>query len=440
LRLKKRKKTTHRQLMLLLRNIHIIAPSQPDLNGQNRDIFINSDGKIQHIASANSFIADAKTHVFDAPNAHVSIGWFDVGALTGDPGLEHRETLETVSQAAMSGGYTTLAPFPNTEPAVHSKSEILYIKNKTQSFLVDFKPIGALSVNTDGKDMAEMLDMRAAGAIAFSDGRRTIQDAGLMLRGLQYAKIFDGLVFNRPNDKSTSPHGQMHEGVMSTSLGLPGIPSMAEEMMVQRDLHLVRYADSRLHFHNLSAARSVALVRQAKEQGLRVTASVAALNLCFSDEILRGFDTNFKVMPPLREAEDIAALLEGLKDGTIDFITSNHAPIDEEGKNLEFAYADFGAIGLETTFGLINQFLHNQFTINDLVCFLAENSRRILDVPLPKIAEGELANLTIFDPSKEWTFTAKDIRSKSKNSPVIGDILRGSVLGVVNRGQYRIGQ
>jgi dihydroorotase len=425
--------------MLLLRNIHIIAPSQPDLDGQNRDIYINADGKIQNIATANSLIADKKTRVFDAPNAHVSIGWFDVGALTGDPGLEHRETLETVSQAAMSGGYTTLAPFPNTEPVVHSKSQILYIKNKTQSFLVDFKPIGALSINADGKDMAEMLDMRAAGAIAFSDGRRTIQDAGLMLRGLQYAKIFDGLVFNRPNDKSTSPHGQMHEGVMSTSLGLPGIPSMAEEMMVQRDLHLVRYADSRLHFHNLSTARSVALVRQAKEQGLRVTASVAALNLCFSDEILRGFDTNFKVMPPLREADDIAALMEGLKDGTIDFITSNHAPIDEEGKNLEFAYADFGAIGLETTFGLVNKFLHNRFTINDLVHFLAENSRRVLDLPLPKIAEGELANLTIFDPSKEWTFTAKDIRSKSKNSPVIGDILRGAVLGVVNRGQYKLG-
>jgi dihydroorotase len=425
--------------MLLLRNIHIIAPSQADLDGQNRDIFINAKGKIERIAAANSLNADAKTRVFDAPNAHLSVGWFDVGALTGDPGLEHRETLETVSQAAMAGGYTTLAPFPNTEPAVHSKSEILYIKNKTQSFLVDFKPIGALSVNTDGKDLAEMLDMRAAGAIAFSDGRRTIQDAGLMLRGLQYAKIFDGLVFNRPNDKSTSPHGQMHEGVISTSLGLPAIPSMAEEMMVQRDLHLVRYADARLHFHNLSTTRSVALVRQAKEQGLRVTASVAALNLCFSDDALSGFDTNFKVMPPLRERSDIEALIEGLADGTIDFITSNHTPIDEEGKNLEFAYADFGAIGLETTFGLVNQFLHNHFTINDLVGFLAEKPRRVLGLDLPKIEEGALANLTIFDPTTEWTFTTKHIRSKSKNSPLVGDILRGSVLGVVNRGQYFIG-
>jgi dihydroorotase len=424
--------------MLLLRNIHIIAPSQADLDGQNRDILINADGKIQSIAAAKSLIPNNKTRVFEALNAHVSIGWFDVGALTGDPGLEHRETLETVSQAAMAGGYTTLAPFPNTEPTVHSKSEILYIKNRTQTYLIDFQPIGALSINTDGKDMAEMLDMRAAGAIAFGDGRRTTQDAGLLLRGLQYAKIFDGVIFNRPNDKSTSPHGQMHEGVVSTSLGLPAIPSMAEEMMVQRDLHLVRYSDSRLHFHNLSAARSVALVRQAKEQGLRVTASVAALNLCFSDEILRGFDTNFKVMPPLREAEDIAALIEGLADGTIDFITSNHAPIDEEGKNLEFAYADFGAIGLETTFGLINKFLHNQFTINDLVRFFAENARRVLGLKIPVIAEGEMANLTIFDPATEWTFTTKDIRSKSKNSPLVGNTLRGSVLGVVNRGQFQI--
>jgi dihydroorotase len=425
--------------MLLLRNIHIIAPSQADLDGQNRDIFINADGKIARIAAANSLTPeDKKTRIFDVPNAHVSIGWFDVGALTGDPGLEHRETLETVSKAAMAGGFTTLAPFPNTEPVVHSKSEILYIKNRTQSYLVDFKPIGALSTNAEGKDLSEMLDMHAAGAIAFSDGRRTIQDAGLLLRGLQYAKIFDGLVFNRPNDKSTSPHGQMHEGVVSTSLGLPAIPSMAEEMMVQRDLHLVRYAAGRLHFHNLSAARSVALVRQAKEQGLRVTASVAALNLCFSDDILSGFDTNFKVMPPLREASDIAALIEGLADGTIDFITSNHAPIDEEGKNLEFAYADFGAIGLETTFGLVNKYLHKIFTINDLIKFLAENPRRVLNVDLPKIAEGEVANLTIFDPTKEWTFTAKDIRSKSKNSPLIGSILRGPILGVVNRGKFQM--
>jgi dihydroorotase len=424
--------------MLLLRNVHIIAPAQADLDGQNRDIHINADGKIERIATANSLKIKDNIRVFDVPNAHVSIGWFDVGALTADPGLEHRETLETVSQAAMAGGFTTLAPFPNTEPAVHSKSEILYIKNRTQSYLVDFQPIGALSTNCEGKDLAEMLDMRAAGAIAFGDGRRTTQDAGLLLRGLQYAKIFDGLIFNRPNDKSTSPHGQMHEGVVSTSLGLPAIPSMAEEMMVQRDLHLVRYSDSRLHFHNLSAARSVALVRLAKEQGLRVTASVAALNLCFSDEILRGFDTNFKVMPPLREAEDIAALIEGLADGTIDFITSNHAPIDEEGKNLEFAYADFGAIGLETTFGLINKYLHNQFTINDLVRFFAENSRRVLGLEIPKIAEGELANLTIFDPSTEWIFTAKDIRSKSKNSPLIGAILRGPILGVVNRKQFQI--
>ncbi len=424
--------------MLLLRNIHIIAPSQADLDGQNRDIFINAKGKIERIAVANSLVADAKTRVFDAPNAHVSMGWFDVGALTGDPGLEHRETLETVSQAAIAGGYTTLAPFPNTEPAVHSKSEILYIKNRTQSYLIDFQPIGALSTDANGKDLAEMLDMRAAGAIAFGDGRRTTQDAGLLLRGLQYAKIFDGLVFNRPNDKSTSPHGQMHEGVVSTSLGLPAIPSMAEEMMVQRDLHLVRYADARLHFHNLSTALSVALVRQAKAQGLRVTASVAALNLCFTDDILRGFDTNFKVMPPLREASDRDALIAGLADGTIDFITSNHAPIDEEGKNLEFAYADFGAIGLETTFGLVNQFLHKYFTINDLVRFLAENPRRVLGLKMPLIAEGELANLTIFDPTTEWTFTAKDIRSKSKNSPLIGSILRGPILGVVNRGQFQI--
>ena len=424
--------------MLLIRNAHLVTPSQTDLDGQLRDIFINADGIIQDIAEPYSLKLPKDTQLIDVENIHISIGWCDVGTLTGDPGFEHREDLQSVTQAAMAGGYTTLAPFPNTDPVVHSKSEILYIKNKTQTYLVDFQPIGAISVKTEGKDIAEMLDMKAAGAIAFSDGKKAIQDAGLLLRALQYAKIFDGLIINRPNDKTVSPQGQMHEGDVSTSLGLSAIPSMAEELMIQRDLHLVRYADGRLHFHNISTARSVALIRQAKAQGLKVTASVAALNLCFSDDILRGFDTHYKVMPPLREASDIKELINGLIDGTIDFISSNHAPIDEEGKNLEFTYADFGAIGLETTFGLINKHLHNSLTINDLVQLIAVNPRRVLGLDIPTIAVGTLANLTLFNPSLEWTFETKNIQSKSKNTPLIGSVLRGYVLGVVNQKQCKI--
>jgi dihydroorotase len=401
--------------MLLLKKVTIVT-ANPDLNGQTLDVYINEKGIIETIGKDIS--APKNTTVFEREGTHVSIGWVDVGTQTGDPGFEHREDLNSVTKAAMAGGFTTICPFPNTNPTIQSKSEVLYIKNKTQDYLVDFQPIGALSEEIKGKNIAEMLDMHHAGAIAFSDGKKTAQEGGLILRGMQYAKIFDGLVMNFPYDKSVSPNGQMHEGLTSTSLGLSGIPSMAEELMVQRDLQLLEYANSRLH--------------------LQVTASVAALNLCFSDEILRGFDSNFKVLPPLREQNDIDALVKGLKDGTIDFISTNHTPIDIEGKDLEFPYADFGAITLESAFGLINNALHNKLKINELVHFFTINARRLLGLEIPQIKERTMANLTIFNPTEEWTFTEHDIHSKSKNAPALGKILRGRVYGVVNNGKIKM--
>jgi dihydroorotase len=421
--------------MLLLRKVTIVT-TNPDLNGQMLDVFINEKGIIETIGKDIS--PTKNTTVFEREGTHVSIGWVDVGTQTGDPGFEHREDLNSVTKAAIAGGFTTICPFPNTNPTIQSKSEILYIKNKTQDYLVDFQPIGALSEETKGKNIAEMLDMHHAGAIAFSDGKKTAQEGGLILRGMQYAKIFDGLVMNFPYDKSVSPHGQMHEGLTSTSLGMSGIPSLAEELMVQRDLQLLAYADSRLHLHNISTETSVDMVRKAKKQGLKVTASVTALNLCFSDEILRGFDSNFKVLPPLRAQNDIDALVKGLKDGTIDFISTNHTPIDIEGKDLEFPYAEFGAVTLESAFGLINFYLHKKININELVDFLSIKARTILGLDMPEIKEGNKANLTIFNPTEEWTFTEKDIQSKSKNAPALGKILRGRVLGVVNNGQFKI--
>jgi dihydroorotase len=419
--------------MLLLKNVKIVAPTS-DLDGQISDILINKNGVIElmglHLAVTKG------TTIFDKEGTCVSIGWFDLGVLTGDPGFEHREDLASTAKAAMAGGFTAVAPFPNTNPVVQSKSEILYIKNKTQSYLVDFYPIGAVSEDCKGKDIAEMVDMHHAGAIAFSDGRKPLQDGGLLLRGVQYAQIFDGLVFNFPFDKTIAPHGQMHEGMTSTSLGLPAIPSLAEELMVQRDLQLIQYADARLHFHNISTARSCEFIRNAKKQGLKVTASVAAMNLCFDNTALSHFNTNFKVMPPLREKMDIDALIKALKDGTIDFINSNHTPIDNEGKDLEFPYAEFGAIGLETAFPMVNQALHKKVTINQLVENFAIKARKILDLKIPEISEGEKANLTIFNPNTEWTFTENDIFSKSKNTPLVGEILRGRVEGVVNNGQF----
>jgi dihydroorotase len=370
--------------------------------------------------------------------ACVSAGWFDVGVQAGDPGYEHREDLDSVTEAAAIGGYTSIATQPNTKPAIHSKSEILYIKNKNLYSLVEILPIGALSVDCAGKDIAEFYDMHYAGAVAFSDGAKSVQDAGLMLRALQYARGIEALVINYPNTKSIAPQGQMHEGIVSTSLGLTGLPAMAEELMIQRDLHLVAYSDGRLHFANISTTRAVELVREAKRQGLRVTASVAALNLAFTDETLTTFDANLKVLPPLRTQQDVDALLEGLADNTIDFIASNHVPLDEEVKNLEFSYADFGAIGLQTTFALSNFVLHKKLTISQIIHKIALAPRQVLGFELPKIEVGEKANLTLFNPDEIFVLQEKAILSKSKNSPLVGKLLRGKVLGVINRGQAKI--
>ena len=416
-------------MLLLLKNVRITGGKEEKAP---QDILIR-DGVIEAIGA---HLPDTKgAEVWDWPNACVSPGWFDAGVQACDPGFEHREDLLSAAQAAAAGGYTAVASFPNTHPAIHSKSEILYVKNKTAASPVTFHPIGAISQGCEGKDLAEMFDMYTAGAIAFSDGRKAVQDAGLLLRALLYAKAFNGLVINEPHHKTIASGGQMHEGLVSTSLGLKGVPALAEEIMVQRDLSLLEYAHGRLHLHLLSTAKSVALVRAAKKAGLPVTASVAVANLCFTDEKLAGFDSNWKVLPPLRSRADTDALIEGLRDGTIDFISSNHTPWDEESKNLEFPYADFGMIGLETTFALCRTWLHQELPLPVLIEKLALAPRRIFGIEAPVIQPGARAELTVFDPDAEWVFRENDIRSRSRNTPFVGQTFRGKVLGIIHNRQ-----
>ena len=420
--------------MLLIKNATIVDPTSK-LNGKKRDILINKKGLIESIKSN---IKAVKVEVFDAKNACVSLGWVDVGTQVGDPGFEHREDLESIVKSAASGGYTAIVPHPNTMPTIHSKSEINYLKKKTEQDIVDVFPIGAISRDCEGKDITEMYDMHASGAVAFSDGQKTIQNSGLMMRALQYVKAFDGLVMNHPQDAALAIDGQMHEGMISTSLGMKGMPSIAEELMVQRDLYLAEYTDSKLHLLNISTERSVNLLKDAKSKGIDVTASVPILNLIFDETAIAEFDPNYKVKPPLREKSDIRALKKGVKNGTIELITSNHTPLDEEAKNLEFPYADFGIIGLETTYSLCNTFLNDILEIEDMVTILAFNPRKLLNLPQPSIEEGVMANLTIFDPNLEWTFSQKDIQSKSKNTPFVDHEFKGKVLGVVNNGKYHL--
>lgn len=417
-------------MQILFKGVKIIQ-AQSEWHLQQVDLYVE-DGNIKSIAK--HIKPTANMQVIVAEDLHVSAGWFDVGTQVGDPGFEHRETIESANAAATFGGYTALAVMPNTIPVSHSKTEILYLKKQSEDCVVHFYPLGAISQNVKGQEISEMYDMNRAGAIGFTDGKYSLAHTGLMLRALEYVQPFDGLVLNHPNDALLSEQGQMHEGVMSTSLGMKGIPSIAEEMMLQRDIYLTEYSNGRYHAHNISTERSVQLVRDAKKRGLKVTASVAALNLILTDDSLVDFDSNLKVNPPLRSASDIKALKKGLRDGTIDFISSNHVPLDEESKNLEFPYASFGAIGLETTFALTNTF--SGLDLETIVEKLADSPRRIMRTPDATISVGAAANLTFFQPNLKWAFSSKDINSKSKNTSWVGTSLVGKAFAIINKGRF----
>jgi dihydroorotase len=412
----------------LFRQVRIVTPSGISAP---QDMLIYQ-GKI---AAIDTYIApDSDTEVVEWPNAHVSAGWFDVGAFAADPGFEHRDDLRSVAKAAAAGGFTDVALLPNTYPAIHAKTEVEYIQRQTGRFGVHFWALGAISNGCEGKDLAELHDMHQSGALAFTDGLKPVQDAGLLLRALTYSTAFGGLIINQPYHKSIAGGGQMHEGVVSTSLGLKGIPDLAEHLMVQRDLSLLEYAgpNARLHIQAISSASSVALIRQAKANGLAVTASVAVANLCFTDEqlALTPFNAQYKVMPPLRSADDRAALIEAVQKGTIDFICSNHCPWDEEAKNLEFPYAEFGMNTLQTTFSMLSTFAP-QLTLPQVVAQLSSGPRRVLGQPVPQIEVGAVAQLTFFDP--EGTFTPASVNwlSKSLNFPLMGQTLKGRVLRTI---------
>lgn len=418
---------------LLIREAVVIDPSSA-FHRQRVDIRIQ-EGIITEIKPE---LAANDAAIIPVHGAFVSPGWFDIGVQACDPGLEHREDLNSVRAAAAAGGFTGIAVFPNTQPVLDSKSGVEYIRQRTSGGLVDVYPIGAVSQHCEGRDITEMLDMKAAGALAFSDGSRPVQHAGLLLRALLYVKTFGGVVLNRPFEDSIAGGGQMHEGYTSTSLGLKGIPALAEEIMVTRDIYLAEYTDSRIHLHNISCARSVELIRAAKARGIKVTASAPVLNLLMTDEVLAGFDTNYKVLPPLRSKADKEALQEGLADGTIDCLSSNHVPLEEETKKLEFPYAKFGSIGLETAFAIACTALQKQFTPEQWVEKAAVVPRRLLGLTVPTVTENAPANLTLFDPDTTWTFQAGNIRSKSVNTPLIGHTFQGRVLGVINNRRWEI--
>lgn len=415
----------------LIKQVKIVG-TRSAFDGATLDIGIDAYGNIEEI---NPKIEKNADIVYDFDGAFLSFGWMDVGAHGCDPGLESQEDFESLSKAASYGGFTALAILPNTKPSIHSKSEVLYVKNRTKDLLQDIYPIGAISVNCEGKDIAEMMDMFHEGAVAFSDGLHPVQHGGLLMRALLYAKAFNGLVMNQPMDNTISKNGQINEGLVSTSLGMPGIPGIAEELMVQRDLSLLEYTGSKLHLLNVTSSGSLEKIRAARERGLLITASVPAINLLLDDSALFGFDSHLKVLPPLRGNADITALKAGLKDGTLDFITSNHQPQESDHKRVEFPYAAFGALGLQTAFANSLEALEKVMSVQQLVEKWSISNRVIMGLPVPKLEVGSKANFTIFDPAASWEFDPKYIQSKSINSPFVGKQLKTKVLGVINGNQ-----
>ncbi|MEQ8362760.1 MAG: dihydroorotase [Cyclobacteriaceae bacterium] len=373
--------------------------------------------------------------VIDAEGMILSTGWIDMGTFVGDPGLEYKEDLESAGKAAAAGGFTEIVMLPNTVPTVQSKNEVNYITKGNDSRLVQIHPIGAVTLKNAGEELTEMIDLNASGAVAFSDGLKPVWNTDILLKSLQYLQKFDGLLINHPEDIWLNMFGQMNEGKNSTILGLKGMPKIAEDLAVGRDVELLSYSGGRLHFARLSSAKALDLVRAAKKKKLNLTCDIAAYQALLDDSLLDDFDTNYKVNPPLREKADLEALIAGLKDGTIDVLTSGHLPQDTESKVLEFDHADFGIINLQT-FASQMASLSKHIDVHDLVAKVTNAPRKLLKLPMPTIEKDEKANLTLFNPTEKWVFTEESNRSKSKNSPWLGKEIVGKAKAVFNNSKH----
>ncbi len=406
-------------------------------NGQEeaskKDILIE-DGVITSIAKS---ITDGKATLIEAENLHVSPGWMDIGAQSGQPGYEYRETFLSLSRCARAGGYTALATFPRNIPPIQSRVEIEYIQQLVAALPIHIFPVGAISQNLEGKDLTEMMDMFSAGALAFSDGRKNALEAGLLTRAMEYALPLRATIIHFPLDRSLVADGQIHEGKISASLGLAGIPAVAEEITLQRDIKLVAYTGGKLHFHALSSGTSLVYVQKAKNEKLAVTCDVPAMHLLLEDKDVSDFDSHKKVLPPLRDAKERKALIKALRDGTIDHISSIHTPMEIETKECEFTYAAFGSLGLESAFGAANTALREAMPLADIISKFYAGPRKILGISIPVIEKNAKADLTLFDPDVNWTYAGTK-HSLSTNDALQGRNFTGRVIGTIVRGHLAI--
>ncbi|PID60323.1 MAG: dihydroorotase [Ignavibacteriae bacterium] len=416
-------------MKLVLKNVRVINPIQNI--DEKKDILIEN-GIISKVGELTQEDLD-NCKILELEGKICSPGLFDMHVHLREPGREYTETIKTGSNSAAAGGFTAVACMPNTTPTIDSAEVVNFIKNKAADHLVDVHPIGAVSKERKGEYLAPMAELVEAGAVGFSDDGVAVKTAALVRKALEYLKMYDLPLIEHCEDESLAG-GAMNEGTVSTTLGLPSIPTIAEDLTVMRDISVAEYVDGKVHIAHISSKKAVELVREAKAKGIKITAEVTPHHFCLTDNELTSYNTNYKMNPPLRTEEDVRAMIEGLKDGTIDCIASDHAPHASEEKEAEFIYAPNGILGLETQLGLaLTELYHkNHLTLSQIVEKLAINPRKILNIPVPLIKEGEKANLTIFDPDEIWTVDVKKFHSKSKNTPFDKRLITGKPIAVIN--------
>lgn len=418
-------------MQILLRATKIVDPNS-EHNGKVLDILI-TDGVITTIGK--DLDPEGIEEIIEGDDLHVSTGWIDLYATFGDPGREYKEDIDSGLNAAAQGGFTGVAISPEALPAVDDKSAIRYLLNKAAGHAVNALPIGAVTKGLKGEELAEMFDMQTSGAVAVSNGKHSIGNSKLQNLAFLYGRNLDLTMYSFCQDAKLAAGGQMHEGIANTSIGMMGIPALAEELMVTRDIYLAEYANVHVHFSHITTKGSISLIRQAKAKGLKITASVPAHHLAIRDDSTADFDSNSKVVPPFRDQEHIDALKAGLKDGTLDAIISDHEPHEIEAKFSEFSKAEPGMIALETAFSVALEALSGTMDLEAIIERFTSGPRKVLNLKSPTINEGSVAELTVFTPSLKWVYEKKDIKSLSKNSPLIGKELTGLPVAIINNGQ-----
>jgi len=419
-------------MKLLIKQACITDPLSSH-HGTIQDILIEK-GTIQQIAPV---IAEKADQVIDQQGLHISPGWVDIFSNFADPGFEFKETLETGAAAAAAGGFTDVFLIPNTLPVTDNKSQVEFIQHRNGGLPVTIHAIGAITKNLDGRHLAEMYDMKNSGAIAFSDGLHPVQSSGVLVKALQYVKAFQGVLIQIPDDTSISPNGLIHEGIVSTRLGLPGKPMMSEELIIARDIKLARYTQSRIHFTGVTSPKSIEYIRRGKDAGLDITCSVTPYHLFFNDEALVDYDTNLKVYPPLRPEPIVRQLRQAVTDGTIDCIATHHLPHEYDSKILEFEHAKFGMMGLETAYAVI-QTLFPHLSPEKIFALFGGNARKIFNLGPATIEKGSADNLTLYNPGTPWMFDLAKTVSKSKNSAFHGQSFTGKAVGVITKGNLHL--